>query len=702
MQTTTYCRLCPATCGLLVNIVDGKVVAVAGDQDHALTRGFTCIKGRHIGDIHADPHRLLTSLRSEGGGSERVAISADAAVEEISGRLRDIIDAHGPDAVGFYSGTQAAYASLTGPFANAWWRTIGSQRTFSSMTVDQSAKWVAEGRLGRWAAGGQRFADSDVWLLAGTNPLVSMQGGVFTGFPIHDGFRRLQELKRKGLRLIVVDPRRTEVATHADIHLQIIPGTDAVLFAGLLNGLIQNSLIDTEFCDRWVNGLSELRAAIEPFTQAFVASACGVSADDVEAATRLFGEARRGMATSGTGPDMAPWANVAEHLIQTMNVVCGRFPTEGEAVAGAAVLGSGKAPRAEVIGPDRTWEEGYKSGSGYGLLQGQIPAATLADEITRPGDDRLRALVVSGGNPAASIPGQAKVVEALSSLELLVTVDPFLSETARLAHYVIAPLMHLERPDTTRAYETLFDQPFAQYTPALLPRPAALIDDWEFFLRLAWAGGHTLKVGGREYAPGDAMSTTDEVLASLASRARVPLDVVKQHPHGKMFEELAERLAAPADATSTARFDVMPTDVADELRCAASGAGMATDDARPFRLVVRRSKATMNTLGKHIPALGTPTTNVCFLHPDDLGSLGVADKALVSVTSAHGTLFAHATADASMRPGVVSMTHGFGGLPGDAETAGTNVNILLSMDTDLQAISAMPRMSAVPVSIKPA
>jgi anaerobic selenocysteine-containing dehydrogenase len=703
MRHITYCRLCPATCGLLIDLEEGHPAAVSGDHDHALTKGFTCGKGRRIVDFHTDPQRLRNSRKRLADGTFE-DIAASSAIEEIAGQLRDIADTYGPDAIGFYSGTQAAYASLTNPFATAWWRTMGSKKTFSSMTVDQSAKWVAEGRLGRWAAGIQRFADADVWLLTGTNPLVSMQGGYFTGFPIHDGFRRLQQEKQRGLKLIVIDPRRTEVATRADIHLQLIPGTDAVLFAGLLHIMFAEGFENTAFTGRWAVGVSDLRQATAPFTPDVVASICGVEATDLIAAARMFGQATSGVATSGTGPDMAPWANVAEHLIQCMNIVCGRFPQAGDAPAGAAVLGSGKPPRAEVVGPNRTWETGYQSDSGYGLLQGQLPAISLVDEITRPRPDRLRALVVSGGNPAAAIPGQKHVVDALSALDLLVTVDPFPSETASLAHYVIAPVMHLERPDTTRAYESLFDQPFAQYTPALMDAPVGVIDDWEFFLRLGWAAGKSLHVAGREYAPGDTMPTTDEVLASFSARARIPLDEVKRHPHGMIFDAVEHVYAAPASDDATARFDVMPADVAAELAQALRAATHPAGEARPFHMVVRRAKETMNTLGKHLPGLPPTTMNPCSVHPDDLAELGLADGASVSVTSDHGSLRCFAHSDASLRRGVVSITHGFGRLPAvagepGADSVGANVNMLLSMTADLQTISAMPRMTAVPVTI---
>ena len=153
-------------------------------------------QGPPLADFHTDPARLRQSLRRIPDGAHE-PVRADTAIAEIAARLTDIIAEHGPESVALYTGTSAAMASLTLPFTLAFWRTIGSSRKFSSMSVDQSAKWVAEHRLGRWAAGGQRFADADVWMFVGTNPLISMQGGYFTGFPIHDGMRRLQQELRE-------------------------------------------------------------------------------------------------------------------------------------------------------------------------------------------------------------------------------------------------------------------------------------------------------------------------------------------------------------------------------------------------------------------------------------------------------------------------------------------------------------------------
>ncbi|HEY2331470.1 MAG TPA: molybdopterin-dependent oxidoreductase [Acidimicrobiales bacterium] len=701
----TYCRICAATCGLVVDVIDNRVVRAVGDVDNPLTRGFSCPKGRHIGEFLAAPDRHRTSLRRAPDGTQE-PIDATVAIEEIAARLIDIMAEHGPDAVGFLSGTQSAFSSLTSPFANAWWATMGSAKAFSTMTIDQSAMWVADGRLGQWAGGRQRFEDADVWLLAGSNPPVSLQGGEFTGFPIHDPVRRLVDAKRRGLRLIVIDPRRTETAAHADLHLQLVPGTDVFLYAGLLHVLFRDGHVDRGFTDRWVTGLPELRRAVEPFRPEVVAELCGLDAEDVVEAATIFGTATSGMAMTGTGPDMGPWSNLAEHLARCLNVVCGRYPSEGEASAGVNVLGSAKSPPAQVIPPDRTWERGYRSRFGFGLLKRELPTASLPDEILEPGPDRIRALVVSGGNPATAIPDRDRAVQALRSLDLLVTVDPFPTETARLAHYVVAPVMHLERPDTTRSYEGLFEEPFAQYTPAVVEAPPGTVDDWEFFLRLAWAMGRTIQVAGREYPPGSPLPTTDEVLASFCTRGRVPLDELARHPHGTLVPEagppiVGPALTGPGRPEPTHRFDVLPADVAAELLDAREAA--ASDIARrPYRLIVRRTKETINSLGRRIPGLPRHTYNPCAMHPDDLAALGLEPGDTVVVESDHGRAGAVVDADATLRRGVVSMSHAFGGLPGeddDPTLHGTNPTRLLSIDAETQSINRMPRMSAIPVTI---
>jgi anaerobic selenocysteine-containing dehydrogenase len=697
----TFCRICTPLCGLLVDVEDGRVTNVAGDPDHVLTRGFTCTKGRHLGELHHARDRFLTAQRKGPSGLE--PIPTEQAIDEIAARLTAIRETHGPESIALFVGTQTYTASLTFSFAGAWLRAVGSHKRFSTMTIDQSAKWVAQARLGTWAAGRQRFEDSDVWLLVGTNPLVSMQGGDLTGFPVHDGFRRLDEARARGLRLVVVDPRRTEVAAHADLHLQLVPGTDVVLFAALLRALLAEGLHDDAFCRDWVDGLDALRAAVEPVTADVASAITGVDASRIVDAARLFGSAQRGMAKTGTGPDMGPHANVAEHLVQAMNVVCGRFPRAGDRYAGSGVLSGRRRLHAQASSPMRTWERGFRSRFGVGTLMGELPSPILPEEILEAGPDRVRALVVSGGNPAAAFPDQERIVTALRHLELLVTVDPFPTETAQLAHYVIAPTMAFERADDTRGYEHFYSEPFAQATVPILDRPGDVIEDWEFFYELASRMGLLLNIGSRVWEAGTPRPTSDEMLRSFAPRAQVPYDEVLAHAHGAEFE-VEPTVVEPPASDARARFDLLPADVARELRDALADlrdGAHATSPARPYLLVVRRSKQVMNSLGRRVP-IGEPY-NPCGAHPDDLAALGATSGDLLELSSEHGSITAVASADDTLRRGVMSITHCYGALPGDdadPRRYGANPARLLSLTEHRQPVSLMPWMSAIPVNAR--
>lgn len=297
------------------------------------------------------PGRLATSLRRNRNG-EFEPVPAYEAAAEIAERLGDVIGSNGPDAIGLFMGTQHNFATLTGPMVRGWFRGLGSHKLFSTMTIDQSAKWIVRERMGQYLGGRQKFHDSDVWILAGTNPLVSVNGGDGDGALMANPSASLRAARDRGLELIVIDPRRTETASRADLHLQTRPGFDAVIFAGILNVILTEELHDREFCDRYVDGLDELAKAVSGVTPDLVERVCDVPSADLVTAARMFGRASSGMVSTGTGVCMGPDSNVAEHLAACLNAVCGRFAREGDSVEDRSALSRSVTPRAEVARPD--------------------------------------------------------------------------------------------------------------------------------------------------------------------------------------------------------------------------------------------------------------------------------------------------------------------------------------------------------------
>ncbi len=629
-------------------------------------------------------------------------MDTDAAVAEVAARLRAILDAHGADAIGVYLGTQAYFSTLTVPFVDALVSGIGTRKFFKTMTIDQSAKWIAMGRLGRWEAGQQRFAGSDIWMLFGTNPLVSMQGGGLTGFPIHGGRRALRAARAAGLRLVVVDPRRTETAREADRHIQLRPGMDALLAAAMLHVILDERLHDEGFCAEHVNGTYELREAVSRARPSAVADLAGVTAAEIVDVAHEFANARRGMATTGTGPDMGPSSNLNEHLVQALNVVCGRFPRAGEPLRAVGVLKPAPRARAQVVGPTRQWETGYRTRFGFGQFYNDVPTATVPREILEPAADRIRALLVVGGNPAAAIPDQLRTVQALSSLELLVALEPFPSETAQLADFVLAPTLPLERADTTYTVDDWYDVPFAQYTAPVLD-PPSVRDDWRLLADIARSMGLPLRIGAHALFPDESPPTDDELIGELlrSSPAEDVVGRLRDHPHGLAFEELAQPVAEPSDG-SGGHFDLLPADVAGELSAVLGRDRIEVSADRPYLLCVRRMVDAMNSVGRRRPAFAEAPHNPCRMHPDEMSRNGFVAGDLVRVASAHGCIDAVLEPDDTLRHDVVTLTHAFGDLPdaaSDPRQFGSNVARLVSLVDDVQSINAMPRMSAVRVSI---
>lgn len=698
-EVVSYCRICGALCGVRVTLdFSGRISTLRGDKQNPHSRGYACFKGVQTGEIYDSPDRLRYPLkRSANGSFERIPLRQ--ALDEIAQRLREHL-AVAPQSVATFRGTAnwmdgVAYNVLPG-----WMAAIGSPSFFSTMSIDQSAKSVTALRMGAWAGGRHEFENSDVFMLVGKNPLVS-NWGAFGGTPSNP-MLSLKEAKARGMTLIIVDPRRTETALFADYFLQIKPGEDVTLAAGMLRVIFAHKAFDVKFCEDHVAGLDALMAAVEPFTPDYVRHRAGIEPEQLEAATLTFARGRRGSVNTGTGPDMADRSNLAEHLYDCINIVCGRFFRAGEEVSYQRLL-AGRAPLyAQVVPPTRPWEHGHKSRiRDTGMFRGEMMTGILPDEILTPGECQIRALIIDGGNPANGFPDRQKTLKALQELDLLVCIDPFMSETATFAHYILPPLLPYERPDVPLGFPMPFTCAFAQYTPAVVEPPAdsELIDDWEVFYELAKRLGLTLTVDGVALDMA-VRPSRDEMIALLSRHSEVPLEEVHEHPHGKVFD-LPPQIVQPAQSPPTGRFQVAPSDIVSELAdVVAETDGKAED--YPFRLISRRMREVMNTTFRNLPMVKRRTPyNPAYLNSEDIALLGVAPGDRLKIASDHGAITAVVAVDDDLRQGVVSMSHGWGVLDPDEDTLEASTSDLVSTDRNVEIINAMPRMSAIPVKLAP-
>jgi anaerobic selenocysteine-containing dehydrogenase len=706
---TTFCRFCHAMCGIHVDIEDNRPIAVRGDRENLISKGYTCVKGRNLADQHNHSERLRSTLKRSPDGRFH-EIPSERALDEIAVKLQEIIDRDGPRSIALYSGTHGLF-SAAAPLLISWIRAIGSPNYFTPNTIDQPSQATAWARHGSWDAGVNRFEDSDVILFIGNNPGVSAfsrEGGP----PYANGFKHLHDAQRRGMKIIAIDPRRTELAKSADLHLVVKPGEDPTLLAGMVRVILEENLYDHEFVADHVEGVGILREAIADYTLDYVEERTGVPAARIESAARMFASGTRGVALSCTGVNMAPRPDVTQHFVVALISLCGRFNRVGDKVHNPGVLHAPRPRRAEVIPPKDRWGKGTRSRfRGLGLFMGEMPINVFADEILTPGAEQIKALVCVGGNPAVAFPDQRKVIDALETLELCVTLDVKMTETAKLSDYVFGCKLSLEKPGVTMNPETQFDIPFAQYSPTLVEPDFDVIEEWEFVWGLAHRMRTPLALGALGSLDIDRKPTSEEFLDFMHSNSRVPLDEVRRHPSGAVFEPAEPYYVEPGRPEhAAARMNVAPEAVISQIReirkepISHSG-GYGNDGRFSHRLISRRMMEVYNSTGDHLPGLRRKFAyNPAFMNRDCMDAIGVQSGDVVRIDSDHDYIYGIAEESGDIGSGVISMAHARGATPdreAEVRSIGSTTNRLVSTDRDFEPISGIPRQSAIPVNVRP-
>jgi len=331
-NAVSFCRICSGGCGVVLTI-DGsdRIVGVRGDKENPLTRGYFCFKGRQAEASHHGSRRLLRPLKRAADGSY-AEISSEQALDEIAAKLGAILDSDGEQAMAAFMGNGFLFNTPGMYMLTSFLAAFNCDQYFSTHTIDQSGKMVTAGRLGSWAAGYPYLENMEVAIFFGTNPLIS-HGAI--PFLQSDPVRTLRRARERGLKVITIDPRVSETAQLADIALQPYPGQDAAIAGGLIRLILTEGWEDKDFCARWVGEakMAELRRAVEPLTEGYVEQRAGLEAGSLRRVAEMFArDARVGSVVSGTGASMAPVANLSFHLIESLNVICGRYLREGERV----------------------------------------------------------------------------------------------------------------------------------------------------------------------------------------------------------------------------------------------------------------------------------------------------------------------------------------------------------------------------------
>ncbi|HEX5380081.1 MAG TPA: molybdopterin-dependent oxidoreductase, partial [Phenylobacterium sp.] len=673
----TICRACHAQCALVVEMKDGRPARIYGDKDNPIYAGFTCIKGRELAAYHTAPTRLLRSQKRQADG--RLAdIDSESMMDEMAAKVGELVERHGPRSVALYIGTHGYNNFAASSFAKAFMDAIGSPMKFDSVTIDQPGKAVSLMLHGAWLAGTPTIEHWDVLTLIGSNPIISMNGGLGM-----NPARQLHQAKRRGMKLVVIDPRRTDCAEQADLHLAVRPGEDAPVLAAIARELIAAGAYDQAFVRAEADGLAALRAAVDPFTPENAGARAGVDPDQIRAAARMIGAAQRGAFSAGTGPNMSGRGNLVEYFVKVLTTLKGFWRRPGDEIANPGVLIHPFPAIAASPGPQPAWDLG-ETLRVRGLTQcaAGLPTAALAEEILTPGDGQVKALLVLGGNPILAWPDQIRTVEAMKALELLVCFDPHVSATAKLAHYLVAPTLPLEVCAPTALNEMIgnfgpgwgFHRPYAQWSEPLVPAPEGsdLLEEWQVFAGLAERMNLPLSISpvslldpkaaaeaASRVEPGQNL-TAHGVWEMLLKGSPVPFDEVRKTEEGRIFDR-PRTLVQDKPADWAGRLDIGSPPMMAELAAIAAEPARARDEAYPFRVISRRMRDVLNSSWHENEKLKRQyATNPAFMNPADMRRLGLVHGDIVEIESVRATIRGVVETAPDVRPGCVSMTHAWG------------------------------------------
>ena len=708
----TYCRICEANCGMVATVEDGRVTKLRPDREHPLSQGYACPKGIAFPEVQEDPDRLLHPMRRRAGGSfERV--SWEEAIADIGGRLRALREEHGGESIGMYMGNPAAWSFGHTVWGKGLIDALGSPHYYSAGSQDVNNRFAASALMygSPLTVPIPDVRRTDLLVMLGANPFVS-NGSVLSIPRVRD---RLREIVRRGGRVVVVDPRRTETAREFE-HVPIRPDGDARLLLSLLHVVFEEDLVDHRALVRQARDAGALARLARSFSPEETAAATGVDAERVRSLARDVAAASGAAIYGRTGSCLGRHGTLTAFLIDALAAVTGHVDSPGGLVFGSSPLDlEGAAERGGLA----TYGARRSRVGGFPDVLGQMPATLMAPEIETPGPGQLRALIVTAGNPVQSVPDGTALARALGRLDLMVAIDIYPNDTSRFADYVLPATTWLEREDVPVAFEQFFYRPFIQHTEAVVPARGEAREEWRIFddiareLRLTPASLGALRLLGKA-----GLRLTPRRMMDLMLRAGPRGDLfglrrgglslarLEREPHGLLLDEdWATGVLADRVKHEDRRIRLAPKEIVEEVQTLLEESAAGADGALPLRLIGMRELRSHNSWMHNVPALMRGgRVHALRMHPDDGAPRGLADGAVVRIRSEAGEVEVPVTLTDEMTPGVVALPHGWGHRGGwrlANEAGGVNSNRLMSAAPEsLERLAGMSHLNGVPVEVE--
>ncbi|WP_082983227.1 molybdopterin-dependent oxidoreductase [Mycobacterium sp. 1423905.2] len=719
------CPLCEAMCGLRIRVEGGQVTGIRGHRDDVWSRGHICPKGVSLGELHHDPDRIRRPLVKVDGRWQEV--SWDAAFRRCTELLTPVIREYGIGAVTAYTGNPLAHSFSLARYSGVLLGMSGMPVTYSPGTVDQWPKNLSSHLMygGWWSFPVPDIERTDLLVIMGANPAAS-QGSLLAA---PDVMGLIDAIRKRG-RVIVIDPVRTVTAAHADEWLPIVPGTDAALLLAVAHTLFDEGMVNP---GPHVEGVDTMRQVAAAWPPSRVSAATGIAEERMRGLARELAGTEKAVVYGRIGLCNQEFGSLASWLVDVINILTGHFDAPGGAMfPKPAAWSITTQPLPGLEGGVADFGRWHTRVRGAKEVLGQAPVSCMAEEIATPGEGQLKALITVAGNPVLSTPGGDKLDEVLPNLEAMISVDLWLNETTRHADVILPGLSALEQPHHDDLVLQFAIRSFAKYSEQVFD-PGDRPHEWEILIRLtglctgtpaedvdvaaiddgffdylAFTRGLDGAQLRKLYDHGGPERMLDLTLRTGPFGDRygenpdgLTLDLLKANPNGLDFGPMVPQLPDIL-GTPDKKIRLAPPYLLDDLPRLAARLERPTE---PLVLVNRRHLRSNNSWLHNVPALMKGKDRCTLqIHPDDAAERGITDDEVVTVKSEAGEISVPVEVTDAIKPGVVSMPHGWGHGKAGTRMAvangspGVNTNVL-SPPTFIDEPSGNGVLNGIPVTV---
>ncbi|TVP90453.1 MAG: molybdopterin dinucleotide-binding protein [Pseudomonadaceae bacterium] len=702
------CSLCEAMCGVVIETQGEQILSISGDENDPHSEGHICPKGYALQDLHNDPDRLRTPLEKVNG--EWLPIDWGSALDKVAAKFVDIQRRHGDDSIAGYWGNPSSHNLGLMLASGSLRKAIGTRNISSAASLDQMPHQLVSYLM---FGHSQLFTIPDIdrtqyMLMLGANPAAS-NGSLMTAGDI---LKRLERIRERGGKVVLVDPRRTESARYVDQHLFIKPGTDAFFLMGLIRHVLDKGLTKPgrlqELADDW----DALAPLFDGLTLEQVSARCGIAVNQIKQIAEDFAAAECAVCYGRMGISTQSYGALNHWLMLVLNILTGNLDSPGGMMFTTPAFNKAQS---RPMGSFNTYQSRAR---GLPEFDSYFPAVTIAEEMLTPGEGQVRGFVCVAGNPVLSTPNGRQMDAALEQLEFMVSIDFYLNETSRHADIILPPTGPLEHEQYDIVFNMLAVRNIARFSDPVFEPAEGSLSDWDIVQGLAQ---RIMALKNPDGAPARKMPSPEQILdhglqtgpygkgfdeynsgEPIKRDEPLSVEVLKRYPHGLDLGPMRESFPGYLFTADNTLHLTPPELVTDLGRALAELRGADSDE---LMLIGRRDLRTNNSWMHNSQRL-VKGNNRCdlLINPADAKRLSLANGKQARIMSRTGELLVSVQVTDDIMPGTVCLPHGWGhdregiSLRVAQSNPGINVNEITD-DQVVDVLSGNAVLNGIPVSV---